>query len=409
VQHDGRVMPLDTLAREAVRRVNGKITVHTNDPVMTFLSWLQEPATSYSAPVVREMPRCIPPTDGNGAWSAPAWTGLHEWAALARGPRLTGWPPAALIEQEVKYNRTEPVRLAWILFALAFAHTGLASLRRSKVLDRFAITSLIAGFGSLTWGIATRWQIAGRIPASNMYESLLFLAWGVGLVALLLLPWMRHRLVLLNASGLAALTLALADLLPIDPFIHPVPPVLAGTPWLAIHVPIIMLSYSMFALSVVVAHLQLGITIWAPRRQEAIENASRVLYWYIHVGCFLLTAGIITGSVWAASSWGRYWGWDPKEVWSLVALLAYLAVLHAWRERLLHRFALAAVSILAFQTIVMTYLGVNFILVNGLHSYAMGTSPVARWMFLVATLELAFLFYAVLARKSRMRRELRVS
>jgi ABC-type transport system involved in cytochrome c biogenesis permease subunit len=231
-----------------------------------------------------------------------------------------------------------------------------------------------------------------------MYESLLFLAWGVGFVALLLLPWMRNRLVLLNACGLSALTLVLADLLPIDSFIHPMPPVLSGTPWLAIHVPIIMLSYSILALGVVVAHVQIAMAAWAPTRQGTIKSASRILYWYIHVGCLLLTAGIVTGSIWATSSWGRYWGWDPKEVWSLVALLAYLALLHARRERLLKPFATAAVSIMAFQTILMTYLGVNFVLSTGLHSYAMGDSPVARWLISIAALEIAFLVFAVAAR-----------
>jgi ABC-type transport system involved in cytochrome c biogenesis permease subunit len=251
----------------------------------------------------------------------------------------------------------------------------------------------------MTWGIALRWQIAGRIPAANMYESLLFLAWGVGLIALLLLPLMRNRLVLINASGLAALTMALADLLPLDSFIHPMPPVLSGTPWLAIHVPIIMLSYSILALGVVAAHVQIGVMVFSPGRRQSINNVNRVLYWYIHVGCLLLTAGIITGSVWAASSWGRYWGWDPKEVWSLVALLAYLALLHARKERIVSPFAIAAISIVAFQGILMTYLGVNFVLSAGLHSYAMGDSPVARWMILIAVVEIAFLLFAVAARK----------
>ena len=88
-------------------------------------------------------------------------------------------------------------------------------------------------------------------------------------------------------------------------------------------------------------------------------------YFYIHVGSILLVAGILTGSMWAASSWGRYWGWDPKEVWSLVAFLAYMAILHARAERLIGNFGVAAWSIAAFQTILMTYLGVNFVLVGG--------------------------------------------
>jgi ABC-type transport system involved in cytochrome c biogenesis permease subunit len=201
---------------------------------------------------------------------------------------------------------------------------------------------------------------------------------------------------------MAALTMALTDLLPIDGFIHPVPAVLAGTPWLAIHVPIIMVSYSVLALGVVIAHMQIGFTIFAPRRREVIERMADLLYWYTMVGSILLIAGILTGSIWAASSWGRYWGWDPKEVWSLVAFLAYAAILHARWDHTLGLFGVAATSILAFQTILMTYLGVNFVLGTGLHSYGFGDSPVVTWMVVVAVAELAFLGCGYLAQRQRV-------
>jgi ABC-type transport system involved in cytochrome c biogenesis permease subunit len=108
------------------------------------------------------------------------------------------------------------------------------------------------------------------------------------------------------------------------------------------------------------------------------------------VGSIFLLAGILTGSVWAASSWGRYWGWDPKEVWSLVAFLAYMAILHGRFDKFIGQFGVAAISILAFQTILMTYLGVNFVLSTGMHSYGFGDSPVVTWMVVVALAELAF-------------------
>jgi ABC-type transport system involved in cytochrome c biogenesis permease subunit len=234
-----------------------------------------------------------------------------------------------------------------------------------------------------------------------MHESLLFLAWGIGFLAVILFAVMKNRTLVLNATGLSALTMALNNLLPIDPFIHPMPPVLAGTPWLAIHVPIIMLSYSILALGMVVAHAQLVVQTLRPSQTQTSENLYHALYWYIHVGCWLLTAGIIAGSIWAASSWGRYWGWDPKEVWSLVALLAYLAILHGRIEKMFGEFGVAAFSILAFQTILMTYLGVNFVLGTGMHSYAMGDSPIAKWMLLVAVVEGTFLLWAWVSRKRR--------
>jgi cytochrome c-type biogenesis protein CcsB len=273
---------------------------------------------------------------------------------------------------------------------------------RSKLLDRAAFALLLGGFGMMTWGILLRWQAGDRIPAANMYESMLFLAWGVGLFAVVAFAVMRNRVVVVNAAVGAALTMALTDLLPIDRFIHPIAPVLSGTPWLAIHVPIIMVGYAVLALGLVVAHMQVGFTIFAPTKVEVIDRLYDLLYWYMFVGSILLLAGILTGSMWAASSWGRYWGWDPKEVWSLVAFLAYMAILHAKVDRMIGQFLVAAISIAAFQTIVMTYLGVNFVLTTGMHSYGMGDSPVVKWMVIVAVVELAFLAWGWVAfRKNR--------
>ena len=115
-----------------------------------------------------------------------------------------------------------------------------------------------------------------------------------------------------------------------------------------------------------------------------IDRLYDLLYWYMFVGSILLIAGILTGSMWAASSWGRYWGWDPKEVWSLVAFLGYMAILHAKVDKMIGQFGVAAISIAAFQTILMTYLGVNFVLTTGMHSYGMGDSPVVMWMVITA-------------------------
>jgi cytochrome c-type biogenesis protein CcsB len=260
---------------------------------------------------------------------------------------------------------------------------------------------LVAGFAVMSWGIWLRWSIAGRIPASNMYESLLFLAWGVGAFALVAAVFLRNRIVILNAAAMSALTMALTDLLPIDPFIHPMPPVLSGTYWLAVHVPIIMVGYAVLALGVVVAHMQLGFEAFAPSRRGTALLMGDLLYWYTMVGSILLVAGIMTGSMWASSSWGRYWGWDPKEVWSLVAFLAYMAILHARAERLLGGFGIAAWSIVAFQTILMTYLGVNFVLSSGLHSYGFGESNVVISMVAVAVVEATFIGFAWLRRRPK--------
>jgi cytochrome c-type biogenesis protein CcsB len=462
VQHDGRVMPLDTLARESVREVTGSASWRGEDPVAVVLGWSFDPESWANEPMFRvgsglmeslalaspsgrvsyadmvrshafmnllaqahaleseekplsrlhqealkvehrlltlqrflkgeAMQVLPPPGDPDAAWGAPG-NPVQTSTLLSL---LEARPAGALadgqaMEREILYNRVRPSRLAWWILVPAAIVAFLAWRRERPILDGMALAGLLAGVAVMTWGIAMRWMIAGHIPASNMYESLLFLGWGVGAMALLAFALLRSRIVVLNATALSALTMTLTDSLPIDPFIHPMPPVLSGTPWLAIHVPIIMLSYAVLGLGVVVAHMQIGLLIASPRHRDRAYRMGDLLYWYTQVGSILLITGILTGSIWAASSWGRYWGWDPKEVWSLVAFLAYLAILHGRFERLIGPFGVAALSIVAFWSVLMTYVGVNYVLASGLHSYGFGGSGVVRWMLYVALAEGLFL------------------
>lgn len=462
VQHNGRVMPFDTVAREALFEVTGRKSLWGLDPVAIALGWAIDREGWVVQPIVpvgdrvladalslpagtrwasfrdlaqnrrfgelaagasaaeaqqralspieksaqklegrlvamqdvleRRIFRIIPTNQPDGAWLLPArLESIADFkAALGSTTSAQALTPQA-IETEVRYNRVRPSRLAWWVLTVSLL-LSIAGWNTSRhIFDLLAGAALIAGFAVMSYGIWARWTIAGRIPASNMYESLLFLAWGVGLFAIVATVVLRNRIVILNAAAMSALTMALTDLLPIDPFIHPMPPVLSGTYWLAIHVPIIMVSYSVLALGVVVAHMQIGFELFAAKRRDLPLKMADLLYWYILIGSILLITGIFTGSMWAAESWGRYWGWDPKEVWSLVAFLAYMAILHARAEHLIGPFGVAAWSILAFQTILMTYLGVNFVLASGLHSYGFGESNVLRAMVAVALLELAFL------------------
>lgn len=461
VQHDGRTMPLDTVARETVWNVTGQRAWQGEDPAATLTRWLEDTHAASLAPVIAigspeladaiglpgathvafmqlvdnaaaarlfsqvqslgnsehprrgllpaaeklldragwmqqvlggDLVRALPQSaDAMGRWGVPQPVTVPGLVALAKGPRLQGWPAADAVERELTYNAVRPSRVAWIVLAIALALSIAAGRTGRKALDVGALVALVAGFAVMTWGIGMRWAVAGRVPAANMYESLMFLGWGVGFFALVAVAFIRNRLLVLNAAAGAAITMALLDLLPMDGFVHPVAPVLSGTPWLAIHVPIIMVAYAVLALGMVIAHMQIAFTAFAPRRGEVIEKMVDLNYWYMLVGSILLITGILTGSLWAASSWGRYWGWDPKEVWSLVAFLAYMGILHGRVERLIGAFGVAAISIVAFQTILMTYLGVNYVLGTGLHSYGFGDSPIVMWMIVVALAEAAFL------------------
>jgi ABC-type transport system involved in cytochrome c biogenesis permease subunit len=467
VQHDGRAMPFETQAREAVWKVTGMRAWPGVDPVAMAAGWTFDVQGWASQPIVkvggRELGdaiglsagsgwasfetlaanqalraiverafareqaeekltgvekkaqalyerlatldgffrggaiRVLPGADANAPWSpAPA----RDAAALLAltDPLRTGTAPAHYpspdaITRELRYNKLRPARLAWLFLLPAAAAAALTLDRERFRLRKLAAVGVIHAFAFMTWGLAVRWQIAGRIPASNMYESMLFLGWGVGLFAVVAVL-LRQRLLVANGAAMGALAMMLVDLLPMDGFIHPVAPVLAGTPWLAIHVPIIVVSYSVLAMATGLAHLVLGVTIWAPARRDLVERWSQLLYWYLHVGSILLIAGILTGSVWAASSWGRYWGWDPKEVWSLVAFLAYMAILHARFDAQIRSFGVAACSIVAFWTILMTYLGVNYVLAAGLHSYGFGSSNLVNVMLGIAAVEGGFLLAA---------------
>ena len=474
VQHDGRVMPLDTLARETVWNVTGSHSWNGEDPAATFTGWLFDPQAAAKAPVVklgskalaaaagidpaakhvsfeqlvgnqrlmqlvqaasqaasqdkprtgalkdaeklehrlnsfygvlqRNVVRPIPaPGDARARWNLPLEVSPKALLSHANGPRLPGWPSTKKIDGEILYNRVNPSRLSWLVLLASLVVSIAAWVRSSRLLDGVSFALLVLGFGAMTWGIGMRWAAGERIPAANMYESLLFLAWGVGLFAVIAYALLKNRIVVINAAAMSALTMALTDLLPMDRFIHPIAPVLAGTPWLAIHVPIIMVGYAVLALGLVVAHMQIGFAAFGQGRGALVEKMYELLYWYMFVGSIFLLAGILTGSVWAASSWGRYWGWDPKEVWSLVAFLAYMAILHLKVDKVIGTFGAAAISILAFQTILMTYLGVNYVLNVGMHSYGMGDSPIVKWMIVTALVELVFLVVAGVAWRDRRR------
>ena len=696
VQHDGRWMPLDTLARDMVDSVTGTPRWQRHDPVALLLAWTFDSARWMQQPLIEignaelrrelQLPadqtvfsyemllrhqrlrqlmddlamvqgrkldpleskvrdirerltwldtilagqaiHLIPhPSDPLGAWKpieltpgakaaggSPEEAWLSVGGAFLRGDDrafaqaceklrsvLEGLPAAYrpspdLIATELRSNRLHPLGMSWKIMLVGAICGLLALILRNRVMDVLTIAALAAGFAVLSYGMWLRWQIAGRIPASNMFESLLFMGWGatafalltmmiavvkespspsssgaslfafkgrirrmeywyttltasligdllhlmlaedllgvchdasanavtisacMTLYLLLLLPlfwvslaaqvkrwhdrgksgWMalvmmipvigwiwaivelgflrgttgpnaygddplgparvltppsdeaptssemRIRAAFVTASVIGALTLFLADKLPLDQYIRPTPPVLMDTIWMSIHVPVIMVSYAVLAIAFLIAHGQMFVMAATPERSQLVKTIDRLHYLYVLAGAFLLLIGIATGSMWAASSWGRYWGWDPKEVWSLIALLAYLTILHVRvsREKTpawMYVFALllgaavfgivgarlapltmmrwlglgsaaaavvvcalvrgplgdAVKSILAFWLIIMTYVGVNFVLGTGLHSYGFGTGAVVHYLFLFGTIDLILVLVCV--------------
>jgi cytochrome c-type biogenesis protein CcsB len=244
--------------------------------------------------------------------------------------------------------------------------------------------SLVAGLTLViqTAGMLLRWRESyqlgyGHAPLSNLYESLVFAAWAIMLIYLILELRTKQRVLGVFPALCAFLAMAYASFsTQVDSKIQPLIPALKSN-WLIAHVITCFLGYAAFAISCGISMLYLLQKAQTanphPKGIFALLPGSRQLdqfnYQMIVFGFLWLSLGIITGSIWANSAWGTYWSWDPKETWSLITWLVYAALLHSramqgWRGR-----RVAWLSIIGFGCVLFTYFGVNFLL-SGLHSYA---------------------------------------
>ena len=262
---------------------------------------------------------------------------------------------------------------AWAsgLFACALLILWLTSHRMPKTGYATAWVMVGAGFALMLAGFVCRMVIGGRAPVTNMYESILWAAFGIVFFAMLFEATTRSRHLFLSALPVACVALFLADAHPalFDATIHPLPPVLRNNFWLATHVTTITLGYAALALAMGAGH---GILWKRLRGRPVAESFMHALLRSLQVGVLLLAAGTVLGGVWAHFAWGRFWGWDPKETWALVTLLCYVALLHGRVAGWWGGFGLAVGSILAFQAVLMAWYGVNYLLGAGLHSYGSG-------------------------------------
>lgn len=291
------------------------------------------------------------------------------------------YPAAGAMDKEVFFNHFHPFAKAWKLYGIAFV-VMLATIWIKPVeLYWSAIGLFVGGVIVQSYGFILRMQIADRPPVTNMYESVIWVGFGIAAIALTFELIYRAKYYLLAAAPLAVMCLILADSLPavLDPSISPLVPVLRDNFWLSIHVPTIALSYASFALALGIGHVALGSYLFTPSAKARIQLLSQLNYRVLQVGVLLLTAGIILGGVWAHFSWGRFWGWDPKETWALIALLCYLVPLHGRLVGWIGNFGISVASVAAFNAVLMAWYGVNFVLGTGLHSYGFGTGG-SEWM-----------------------------
>jgi cytochrome c-type biogenesis protein CcsB len=260
-----------------------------------------------------------------------------------------------------------------ILLILQFI--GMFNSRiKLKVPVTIFIILIITIFISHTLGLGIRWYVSGHAPWSNGYETLTYVAWATVLAGLIFSS--RSSITLSATAILAFFVLQTAHLNWMDPQITNLVPVLKSY-WLVIHVAVVTASYGFLALGALLATINLLLMIMQTRKNMAfihltIRELSMIIEMTLIVGLYLLTIGAFMGGVWANESWGRYWGWDPKETWALVSILVYAFILHMRMVpglKGLYGFNLA--SLLGFSSLIMTYFGVNYYL-SGLHSYAKG-------------------------------------
>ncbi len=326
----------------------------------------------------------------NGAEFAAAISALRSWLERV-APSAN--PSPTLIKLEVLYQRIHPFRWAWICYAAAAIVLAVTSVRGRDLGYRVAWIFVSLGALLLVAGFVARIWISGRAPVTNMYESIIWVAFGTVAFSMIFEAIYRSRWFFLGASPVAVVTLMVADAAPLkfDPGISPLVPVLQSNFWLTTHVLTITLSYAAFALALGVAHLALGKVILGKQADSAITN---YVYRCLQIGVFLLATGTLLGAVWANYSWGRFWDWDPKETWALVALLVYLFILHGRIAGKWAGFGLCVGAVLGFQSIIMAWYGVNFVLGVGLHSYGFGSGGLGYAIAFVL-LEFAFVGVAV--------------
>ena len=308
-----------------------------------------------------------------------------------------------VVAAESFYNRSRPFLFAWILYLIAAVAWISYLVQSGEFLRKTAKFTMTVGLVTHVTGIVLRCYIAGRPPVTNMYESINWVCLGIIVFSIVLSMVQKQAVTLAVGCALATFGLIAGDSAPamMDPGIHPLVPVLRSNYWLTIHVLTITLSYAAFALTAGLGNVALFHFARGGSRSTAKTlNLNQLIYRAMQFGVVLVAAGTILGGVWADYSWGRFWGWDPKEVWALITLLAYVAILHGRYTGWVTQFGFTVWTVVSFMTVIMAWYGVNFVLGVGLHSYGFSTGG-RGWVALFVGLQL--LYVAITAAAYRIR------
>ena len=289
-------------------------------------------------------------------------------------------PSKTKIDAEILYNKMNPfgwnrLFLAYFLFGFILLNFLFTSIFYDSNFITSCInyikTGIVFSFLFHLLALVLRWYISGHAPWSNAYESVIFIAFATMLAGFVFTK--KSNFALVAACFVTTMLLFVANLNWLNPEITNLVPVLKSY-WLMIHVSVITSSYGFFGLCAFIGFLNLFFIIisYNKKIKSHVKTLTVINEQSMIIGLFLLTVGTFLGGVWANESWGRYWGWDPKETWALVSILTYSLILHIrlmkFKKYILY---FNTCSLFGFSSILMTYFGVNYYL-DGLHSYAAG-------------------------------------
>lgn len=294
-------------------------------------------------------------------------------------------PSEEKISSEILYNKYDIFKnLFWLymtfgclMLTLVIVNIFFESKAIRMVLNGFHITIGFL-FGLHTLGLIARWYISGHAPWSDAYESMIYVAWATMFFTLAFDR--KSKLTIASGTFVASMILMIAHWNWMDPAIANLQPVL-NSYWLMIHVAVIVASYGPFTLAMVLGLVSLILMLFVNEKNKVkmelhIQEITYINEMALTIGLVMLTIGNFLGGQWANESWGRYWGWDPKETWALISIMIYAFVIHArFVPALRGKWIYNLMSVLAFYSIMMTYFGVNFYL-TGKHSYASGDKVV---------------------------------
>lgn len=346
---------------------------------------------------------------GNGNWDAAdlAIEKIFEYQKFYGHSVL---PSETRIKAETFYNYANIFeRIYPLYFLLGFILLIFSFIKILKpdfniaILSKISLGLLTMLFLAHTFGIGLRWYISGHAPWSDGYESMIYISWATVLAGFIFSK--RSSMTMASTAVLTGLILFVAHLNWMNPQVTNLVPVL-NSYWLSIHVAVITASYGFLGLGALLGFITILLFVLKNKKNEvhissSIKELNAINEMSLMIGLAFLTLGNFLGGVWANESWGRYWGWDPKETWALVTILVYAVVIHLrFIKSIYSDFNFSVISLLSYTSVIMTYFGVNYYLA-GMHSYAKG-DPVPIPDFVPITYTILFVIIAIASRNRKL-------